>query len=1684
MNLSFVDLERGKKMAIIQRSDWTRCKCRNVKNQSMMIWLFAGVLCFLAFSSSVSHAQGYLTASGTPTFVAPSAVEQGFTDNANGNLHLEWSFGSYTQRASNQPMAVRYVYDSNMIWNYGCGLSSCQWAPSNANGYGWRLATNGGFLNGLNCGSNGCSEWVFTDTVGTNRYFNVTLSTCPVANAYAADSSGYMLNLCQTGIYAPDGTLVYSAQYLQPASPGAEDSNGNYIIWGGSKDTLGRSLPYYASGCGQNQACYNVPNSQGGTSTYTVTTATIPVHTNFGQSGVNEFTGSMTVVTSIALPDGTSYGFTYDCDSTTGNPACGSPGGQSGYFGLVLSMTLPTGGTVSYGYTTFSDSYSNMTRWLNSRTSGGGVWSYNPQVISTCNATQFGSACQQKVTVTQPNGEYAVTTFTLNNGAWPVQVQSYDSSSNLLSTMNNTYDFSNACPFTNCVGDAFIRLLTAQTTVSIPSGNITKQTILQYDNINYGNITAKQEWGYYSGTSPSFPSTPDRATYMSYLYYTGTNNINRPLSVTLCNNAGTNSTCTGGGSIVQQTLNTYDSYSNGCPSGLVSVSGIQNHDDTNYGSSNTMRGNVTMVQRLVSGSTYLTAFQLCYDTTGQVTQQTDPKGNVTTYSYTDSFYSDNGTNSLTPYTPSVPTNAYATSITQPIIGTTAIGYYYGSGNQAYSTDPNGANSYSHFMDPFDRSTENDYALAGWDKTVYTSVTQSDSYVAVGDTTPSQNCQSCQHKQVMLDSLGRKVTETSVNNPVGAVSINTAYDANGRIYSVSHPSVGSGTVYEYYHYDGLDRTYQNIHPDNQYITALYGAAVVPGGVSSQQGSPTTYGYGYPVLYTDEAGTARQEWIDGFGRIIEVDEPNLQSPVATFYTYDAADNVTQVVQGVQTRTYVYDGLSRPTAIWTPEANSVFLSYTVTNTLCSGDSNSVCQETDARGVATTFSYDALNRLVGKVYSIPQGSKVAAMPNVCVPAGTSLPQQNVCFNYDQGGAAAFALGRLTQMVDTTGSESYTYDKAGRVTNLSKVVGTKTYPISYQYNAGDELTQITYPSGRVVQFSYNVVGQVCEAATQTSGCGTSASPFATGYTYNPNGKLTGFNYGNGVAATYNYSTNRSQLSSLSYTKGTQTLFSLNYWYQQDPMNCPNGNSVGNNGKIQCIADGVDSGRTTNYTYDVLGRLSTTVTNGSTGFPSWGLAETYDRYGNRWSQAVTAGSGPSNSISFGNPGGAQTNHPDGWCFDASGNYLGNQGTCPPTNPLYTFDGENRLTYIYSHVLGASTTFGYDGGGTRVTYFKSTRANTVYIFSGSQDIAEYDNGALPSSPSREYIYSDSVLGSGLLATITGGSSPTTTYFHPDNLSWRISTDGTSGSPTYGQVNGFQGNYPFGESWYTSNGTEFVFTSYQRGNGLDYALARYYDSTSGRFCSTDPLGGQLEDPQTWNRYTYVENDPINITDPSGKGFLSWLELALSILANFIFPGSGTPEFAGLGIDMTGASDLATFGAIVHAGMETNNFQQKQPQAPKGYTPCAPILFLIKAPAPWQAKNKGGAAGVKNVKAPGNVAYNPEDFGLNTAEAQALDKSKTPILFQPDWSKAEIPRQDGTGTVTPAPKRGLPQVPKGLPTSQNATLKGRDTLGGAGGADNPPNTIDEYGYKRGSDAQHATRRVPITVYIPIGSPANCPK
>ncbi|HEY0141993.1 MAG TPA: NucA/NucB deoxyribonuclease domain-containing protein, partial [Thermoanaerobaculia bacterium] len=147
--------------------------------------------------------------------------------------------------------------------------------------------------------------------------------------------------------------------------------------------------------------------------------------------------------------------------------------------------------------------------------------------------------------------------------------------------------------------------------------------------------------------------------------------------------------------------------------------------------------------------------------------------------------------------------------------------------------------------------------------------------------------------------------------------------------------------------------------------------------------------------------------------------------------------------------------------------------------------------------------------------------------------------------------------------------------------------------------------------------------------------------------------------------------------------------------------------------------------------------------------------------------------------------------------------------------------------------------------------------------------------RQFTWSEDEIWRG--STLLASDSPTgLKRYHLDHLgSPRLVTNGA------GVRIGEQTFDPFGTGG-TLDGGRLQFTGHERdvpasGSGLvlDYMHARYYDGAGGRFLSVDPTweSADLTKPQSWNRYSYVLNDPVNMVDPDGKMWWDLLEAVFS-------------------------------------------------------------------------------------------------------------------------------------------------------------------------------------------------------------------
>ncbi len=295
------------------------------------------------------------------------------------------------------------------------------------------------------------------------------------------------------------------------------------------------------------------------------------------------------------------------------------------------------------------------------------------------------------------------------------------------------------------------------------------------------------------------------------------------------------------------------------------------------------------------------------------------------------------------------------------------------------------------------------------------------------------------------------------------------------------------------------------------------------------------------------------------------------------------------------------------------------------------------------------------------------------------------------------------------------------------------------------------------------------------------------------------------------------------------------------------------------------------FGYDRLQRLVDAYTNtsgvcGTPATPTAGpdpyrTAWSYDQVGNRTGQTRFGLGGAADTVTtYAHPpaGGvrphaisaATTTGPgagtDAYGYDAVGDTTSRD--VAGTSQALTWDPEAHLA---SHTVDAQTTgYLYDAGGYRLLRRDPDGTTTAYL--GAQELTKNPAGVLAGT--RYYGATASRTQSGLtwLASDHHGTA-------------QIAIDATTLAATTRQ------SMPFGEDrgtppiWVNDKG--FVGGTADP-TGLTHLGAREYDPDIGRFISVDPLM-DLTDPQQWNGYSYANNNPTTLSDPSGLEPGSWCD-----------------------------------------------------------------------------------------------------------------------------------------------------------------------------------------------------------------------
>jgi RHS repeat-associated protein len=868
-----------------------------------------------------------------------------------------------------------------------------------------------------------------------------------------------------------------------------------------------------------------------------------------------------------------------------------------------------------------------------------------------------------------------------------------------------------------------------------------------------------------------------------------------------------------------------------------------------------------------------------YDIAGNVVKVIDGRTGITTFEFIDRFGSPNDeaqSNANIPELAGGVSYAFPTKVTNALLHEAYTQYDYYLGKPVNSQDANGVVSSVEYNDALDRPTQRIQAryVVGVgipDVKRQMTITYDDAnrVVTTSSDRDTFNDDTPLTSKSYYDGLGRTWRSAADEGSTWTIT-DTRFDALGRVSHVSNPYRATdpdsasppADLWTTTEYDSLGRAVKVTTPDDAHVDTDYN--------------------GNQVTVTDQAGKQRHSETDALGRLIRVTEDPDNLNHETYYSYDTLNNLLMVTQGSQIRTFDYDSLSRLISATNPESGTISYVY--------DENGNLKEKTDARGVKTTMTYDALNRVKSKVYEgTPKGGTEVA--NATPPVTyfyddySTLPGGGPTWpTWSCGGQTlpnTPVKGRLIGVTYGTGSDGtyYRYDATGKIIGNLQRMGTPNFVTRYTYNLAGAVLEACrgYSSSTRAAVrnmsAYDDAGRLADMRTSFTPH-TSSEYLLQNISYTPFGALQTEKYGNGLIHSIGYNKRLQpteiRLGSPANPESVFTIYNLYGTAANPEVQDPEIELAQNNGNIARIKY-VISGElqySQTFQYDPLNRLKYAVEHENGVYNdderAWHQTFEYDFAGNRGIDTLET----SDNVDGLNTALRQTEFSkannritrSGYSYDAAGNL-----TQDPRG-RYTYDGENRL--VTAEVGGVATSqYVYDGNGRRVKKTVSGVGTRFEYGAGGELIAERNDAGVVTS---WYYYRNGEL----LATSVNGT--THKYATSDHLgSPRAWTD-DSGAVIAG---GRHDYLPFGEELLAEIGTRTTGQGYAESDQqdgqrkqfgskvrdietrLDFFESRYYSSVQGRFTKPDTFGGRLTNPQTLNLYAYVLNNPLKWADPTG-------------------------------------------------------------------------------------------------------------------------------------------------------------------------------------------------------------------------------
>nr|WP_269468545.1 FG-GAP-like repeat-containing protein [Alteromonas sp. ASW11-130] len=729
------------------------------------------------------------------------------------------------------------------------------------------------------------------------------------------------------------------------------------------------------------------------------------------------------------------------------------------------------------------------------------------------------------------------------------------------------------------------------------------------------------------------------------------------------------------------------------------------------------------------------------------------------------------------------------------------------------------------------------------------------------------------KQTFFDKWGREVgSRIQAFNGTWTVT-KKEYDSQGRAYKVYEPGENAPSSYvTTFTYDRIGRVVKEVNPR--------------GTVNKS--------YNYNVTTTEnELGQQKLNYTNYLGTIYKVEDKTSSGTLLNRLHYRHTTNgdllwVNVYKGGTFSHTQVrneYNDYGHKVKMTDLDKGNWEYSYNAFGEL-------VWQK-NSSGQITSFSYDKLGRKASR-YDADGYTR---------------------WTYDGTNGkgklkeVAYYKGKSSASGTPTYRETSSYRSLGLLSGSTVTVDGETFRTEYAYDHLNRLQYTLYPDQKFqVEQTYTSLGFPSTVKNATNGHREYGKVYQRISDINLRGQVTEIKYGNGTTDSKQYQMDTGWLEYLGVHKGTSLRHKLDYTYDSlgNLKTRTNDFAMGSSQYDFTETFGYDSrnrldwrdrkvGSNTireNYSYDALGNITykqgtgyykydSTIKNrlkevwsgsGFTGTKKYGLS--YDNRGN----VTNDGSRSFKYTAFDKP------------------YEVNKGS---TKTLFSY-GPSRELYKQVHTIGGKTT------------------ETLYLK------GLYERKKLPTGVTEHKYY----VGNAVVTDRSNGNNETS-YLHKDNLGSTITITNASGNVVqhftydpWGKQNAFYGSSHFAN--YSTPAESKGYTGHKMMNdiGIIHMNGRIYDPTLGRFLQADPHIQAPMNSQSYNRYSYVLNNPLSYTDPSGYFFKKlfkaiggnkFLSTIISIGLNFI-PGCqawcSAAFNAAITYAVTGSLKGALIGAFVGA------------------------------------------------------------------------------------------------------------------------------------------------------------------------------